>query len=217
MDNLNRVLGTIKLVDPDLPIPELIVSAYDVDPDKRLEKFLPGSGYTYAADFWQNFTGDRLGSVATDLQGRFEIEYDDAAFRARGEQTRPALALVVTAPEVAGVEPCPLVLHVTCTIRQNAARLETFIIRLSRELLESAGIPIPDLSPSQTKDPDVILKEISVADEDQAKISAGIQAIAGQRVQRKRELRAAFEEKVKSHRAQRRIEKTAKTVRGRKR
>ena len=54
--------------------------------------------------------------------------------------------LVITTPEQQWIEPCPNILHLSCNLRRNAGRDENYVIWISSELLEKAGIKISDPS-----------------------------------------------------------------------
>jgi len=63
--------------------------------------------------------------------------------------------LYVTAPERSGTEHCGRILHISCGIRQNAGRLETYVINFPVEPLKKAGVSIPGAPALPSPDPDL--------------------------------------------------------------
>ncbi len=144
---MNTVKGQVVVKDTGIGIRNLLISVYDVDPRSGATDELLATDIGSIGNIWQSIQGDRLGSVLTDEGGNFELPFEDSAFQiGDNKEERPDLILIVTAPEESGVRPCPPVLHVSCGIRQNAGRIESFLIRLTGEQLEKAGVSTP--SPS---------------------------------------------------------------------
>jgi hypothetical protein len=136
---MNKVTGKILLQETGVGIPNLIVTIYDVDFDTLPKKALQ-SPQAKIVDSWDQLAGDRLGSILTDDDGSFVLEYGDKEFN----EDRPDLLLFVTAPEGSGLNGCSPMLHVSCGIRQKAGRLESYLIRLTTEELKKAGVPLPN-------------------------------------------------------------------------
>src|SRR5690606_28068011 len=104
-------------------------------------------------------------SLATDSDGMFAWEYEDAEFRIRnGSEKRPDLLLAVVAPEETGHSTESRTLHVSLAVRQNAGRLETFLIRLTSEQLMRAGIPLPTLQPEDSESASSLLQRFAESD-----------------------------------------------------
>jgi hypothetical protein len=131
----NSVSGRVLLKESGVGIPNLLVVVFDAAPIK-----LAGSGNGSA-----DVVGDRLGSVITGPDGSFgPVIYDDIDFRIlNADEKRPELHLKVFAPEEPGASPDGLVLFTSVLRRDNGARTEQFIVRLSTTVLEKAGIPPP--------------------------------------------------------------------------
>jgi hypothetical protein len=112
-----------------------------------------------------SIAGDRIGSVITNNQGEFSLNYDDAAFQVNEQEIRPDLVLYILAPEysveisppdagefqVGPPEPefVPVpehlrVLHFSLFPRRNAGRLESYVIKLASEQLRRQQITPPD-------------------------------------------------------------------------
>ena len=86
----------------------------------------------------------RLGSVLTGPDGSFELTFADADYRLRhANEQRPDLMLLVTGPEDAGADAAPSQILAVTSVRQNAGRMEQYLIRLTAEQLSNAGIPLP--------------------------------------------------------------------------
>ncbi|HKO96746.1 MAG TPA: hypothetical protein VJU86_07135 [Pyrinomonadaceae bacterium] len=142
-------------------IPNLLVDLFDIDSPNDPEtpnvnlgngEFLRtlSSPNAAAADveFW-----DRLGSVITDEQGRYKVEFglEDANLPGETEK-KPDLMLVVLAPDEPGLEVGQRVLHFSRYIRYNIAGEESEIVRLPTSLLKAKGIPIKEETEEVTDD-----------------------------------------------------------------
>lgn len=122
---------------------------------------------TPIADIWQKIQGNRIGSVLTDANGRFNLEYDDTHFQAEGKDKRPDLVLFVVAPEDPSLGSCPPILHVSCGLRKNAGRIETYLIKLPFANLRKAGVSLPgmpSLSPVDIDMDDMLAKMKKLAE-----------------------------------------------------
>lgn len=91
----------------------------------------PLAGLRVAA-FDQDFLkDDYLGDAETDAEGRFEIRFDDSAFKDLTE-SQPDLYLFVFPPE--GTEP---IVDTSYDVRENASEDEFFEIDVPRSALEN--------------------------------------------------------------------------------
>jgi hypothetical protein len=141
----NTVAGRVILKESGVGIPNLLVVLFSP----------PGIILFSGAPPTADVSGDRLGSVITGQDGSFALSYDDSDFRiVDPQEQRPDLHLSVFAPEEPGSVPEQLVLFSSILQRQLAARTEQYIVRLTTEQLQKAGIPVPsevleDLEPSQ--------------------------------------------------------------------
>jgi hypothetical protein len=137
---MHKVTGKVLLHETGVGIPNLVVTVYDID-SNTLPRETFQSKQASLVNFWEQLQGERLGSVLTDRDGTFALEYDDREF----EEKRPDLLLFVTGPEGPGLDGCSPVLHVSCGIRQHAGRIESYLIRLTAEELKGAGVPLPSV------------------------------------------------------------------------
>ena len=142
---MNKVLGKVLVKESGVGIPDLVVAVFDADPSTSATSPAGAVGGLLGAA-----SGDRIGSVLTDAEGRFELGFDLAAFAAGDPERRPDLVLAVFAPEDSRSDaaPTPLppaerVLHVTVFARNNAGSTESFVIRLLTSQLLRAQIPCP--------------------------------------------------------------------------
>ena len=109
-------------------LPGLVVTLYHVtDPKQVLE--IHGAERLAA-------TATRLGSVLTDQEGGFRIDYGLPA-----QTTAPNLAMVVAGPEE-DTRDGNQVLHVSRSARRDAGLLESFSIAVARRRLEALGIAV---------------------------------------------------------------------------
>ena len=151
MDNL--IQGRILLAGGNAGIADLPVVLYDLDPrqdnefatsithDDPIEELYSNP----ALRTWIDFPGDRIGSVLTDPRGRFELRYDDAAFRVRNDEKRPDLVLLVLGPDRAPASAVlARLLHYALIPRANAGRIESYLISIDAALLRNRGVHLPE-------------------------------------------------------------------------
>lgn len=143
---MNKVTGKVLLHETGVGVPNLVVTVYDVDSDTLPQEAIQ-SRQASLVNFWGRLQGDRLGSVLTDQDGTFVLEYEDKEVK----EERPDLLLFVTAPEAPGLDGCSPMLHVSCGIRQNAGRIESYLVRLTAEELKKAGVPLPSVPAQSSK------------------------------------------------------------------
>ncbi len=163
MDNL--VAGRIFIDGSTQGVPDLLVTLYDLDPAVAKELAQKGRSNDDPIDglfsqaalrFWLDFPGDRIGSVLTDRQGRFELHFDDAEFRVRNAEKRPDLVLFVMGPDRhLASHPAERLLHYAMVPRVNAGRQEHFVIAIDRTRLSDKGVVL-DQAP---QDPEVHVAE----------------------------------------------------------
>ncbi len=177
---MNTVQGKVLQADNNLGIPNLIVVIYDLDP-QSIPNFNPTHGFPVAPqnvdgevfndenlseeanqqilNFWNNIQADRIGSAITDSQGFFSLEYDDSAFKVRGNESRPDLVLFVLAPEqmesigetnLPGFVPQTRILYYSTVPIANAGKTESTVIKISAEILEKHNIKVLGSSISPT-------------------------------------------------------------------
>jgi len=86
---------------------------------------------------------DRIGSVATDANGRFTLDVLPRDFNLpRKNEQKPDLILLVLAPDEPGLDLDKRLLHFARDIRFNAGSKEAYIIRLPTALLQERQIPV---------------------------------------------------------------------------
>lgn len=142
----NTISGKIVLKGSGIPIPDLLVVIYDLDPGQRAEEEFPDpSPITRLAPAAASrpFMGDRLGSILSAADGTWSLTYEDSEFRvANANEKRPDLQLMVLGPEDSDSGE-PIVLFNSKILRHNSGRNEAYLIRITTEQLEEAKIPIP--------------------------------------------------------------------------
>lgn len=141
----NTVSGKVVLTRPTVGLPDLLVVLYDVDPGTKpedlLDRFEAGSVVSRSE---LSAIGDRIGSVLSSTDGSFSLGFNDAEFRIRdGKEKRPDLLLLVLAAEASGKSIKEMLLFVSPEIRQDAGRLESYLVQIPPEALKKAGIDIP--------------------------------------------------------------------------
>lgn len=197
---MNKISGKITHKETGIGIPDLLVVIYDVDPNTcpeeiSLEGTVPvGGSITSAQPTRVLPLGDRIASIATDLEGKFTFSYEDAEFKIRNEgEKRPDLLLLVAAPEETGQDPNSRILHVSLAIRQNAGRTETYLIRLTSEQLTCAGIPLPTLVREDSEASGSLLTRLNTMETRREELTVGITDLAKKRVDNVRARLATYQ------------------------
>jgi hypothetical protein len=196
--NTNHIRGKLLVKESGIGIPNLIVVAYDLDPCTKAEELFELCSSGRHRELWAAIQGDRLGSIISDEGGTFELEFDDSAFQVRNREVRPDLLLLVTSPEESNVEVCPLVLHVSCGVRQNAGRLEHYLIQIPTEQLKKAGLRVPASHVLEPERPEDIRKRLKAEDEREQQIRDGVRELSRTRLQRLRKQREEVEKVLSS-------------------
>ncbi|MGG6461310.1 hypothetical protein [Solilutibacter silvestris] len=141
-----RVQGRVVVAESGSGIADLVVCIFD--PGSSLST-LPTHANTTA------FAGnERLGSILTDAEGRFSLDFDEARFApAGGKASRPDLMLCILGPDrpasakqANGLDYEHRLLFRTSTAIANAADIESFVIQIDQAQLERAGIRLPQTS-----------------------------------------------------------------------
>src|SRR5262245_40370247 len=98
---MNIVSGRIIHKETGAGIPRLLIELINVDPAGPPGRWWWGWWRTTVTSTCANLPpGDRVGSVATGVDGSFTLEYESSDVRRPGaDEQRPALLLVVRAPE----------------------------------------------------------------------------------------------------------------------
>lgn len=138
------ISGRVVLAESGAPIPDLLIVLFDLDPATKGEDPVVAVPALVAVPGVSASEGDRLGSVLTDANGAFSLDYDLADFQIRNpKEQRPDLQITVLAPEEPGRNEASRVLYSSTAVRQNAGRTEQYLIRLGTDLLTKAGIKPP--------------------------------------------------------------------------
>ncbi len=174
METTNKITGQIVRADNGLGVQNLKVVIFDIDgvaskqiresniamsainptdsaPVMNILEVLFGTAKDEDINFGKVAPeGDRLGSVLTDENGRFEIEFHDIEFNDEGKEKRPDILLTILGPDTTiafggggyGMpEPLRLV-HMSLYPHWNAGRKEEFFIKIPESLFEKAGLPV---------------------------------------------------------------------------
>ncbi|MET1081456.1 MAG: hypothetical protein ABWY12_00110 [Burkholderiales bacterium] len=107
------------------------VEPQPVDPTTVVQNITLNQALRPDARTWLDFPGDRLGSVLTDRKGEFALTYSDEQFRLGEKERRPELVLIVLGPDHSmGVSVVSRLLHYSYVPRNNAGRMESYIIHI---------------------------------------------------------------------------------------
>lgn len=201
---MNKISGKITHKETGIGIPDLLAVIYDVDPNTRPEEILADAPAMTTNDSSTAVQpspfnlGDRIGSVLTDRDGKFSLEYENTEFQIRNaEEKRPDILLLVTLPEEIGQNSRSQILFVSPTIRQNAGRTESYLIRLTTEQLTKAGIQLPTLAAANAEQPESVVARFNEAAERGIKIDDGLRTIAQKQVKNVRDRLNAFHDDFK--------------------
>ena len=131
----NNFSGRVILKESGVGIPNLLVVLYDAVSSPAGTPTAPA--VTTTSPYFRT-------SVITDSTGSFAVSVDDADFKViNPQEKRPDLHMNVLAPEEPGVAAAALLLFSSIVPRPNAGRTEQYIVRLSTDLLQKFGIPVP--------------------------------------------------------------------------
>jgi hypothetical protein len=161
--SVNRVSGQVVTQESNLAVPNVVVVLLDVDkPDEKQNEGLEANGLVLANKITDAFgaLGDRLGSVTTDANGRFTLEYSDADFKNPNPgESRPDLLLVILGPDRPGQKIAEQIVFYSADLRRNAGRTESYFIQLPTKLLDTWNLqPSPALDASKPSAQDQITK-----------------------------------------------------------
>ncbi|MEO8664243.1 MAG: hypothetical protein ABI462_02010 [Ignavibacteria bacterium] len=144
----NSITGKVTAVDSGIGLPDLIVEAYNAPPAG-----LPGSEPV------------RIGSVVTKDDGSFVLECTSST-----PSIGHGLYITVLSPDNSSKPP---VLLYKSSVRTNASSQESFLVKLSKDKLTDASVPVPS---DQTSAVDILAK-YSSEKEANATLTKGITAI----------------------------------------
>jgi hypothetical protein len=199
---MNQISGKVLLKETNVGIPDLLVEIYDVDSAIRPEELIFGDGATGVSvappipSVVSQAKLLSLGSVPTDGDGRFKLEYEDSEFRWRNpEEKRPDLLLVVRAPEEMDGPRDAGILHISKT-RQDASSRESYIIRTPTQKLVAAGLSAPSNLALDEEEPETVIQKVRLSVSRQARIKQEVQKIAAEQVATERARVAKVEKQV---------------------
>ena len=180
---MNKIYGRITVKETRVGIPDLLVIVFDIDPKTKSEEVITRTCITGLNTREQEFPGDRIGSVLTDENGAFELNYDDSEFQIRNpKEKRPDLFIMVIPPEEPGKDMKNQTLYSDNLVRQNAGRSEQYLIRLKSEQLKKAGIPIPIEPEDNQEEPSDVIHKMNQEVARQDKIKNEALKIASEKV-----------------------------------
>lgn len=134
---MNTVQGKIIITESGLGIANLVVEIFDIDNQSNFSitdiNFLEKLSLQY-----------RLGGGITSSDGSFRIPYPIPIVNNKSSKTRADLLLVVFSPEEPGNE--PVILYKPSKMRMNAAKIENYLIRISKGELLKARIFSEEIS-----------------------------------------------------------------------
>lgn len=137
-----QIKGLIKHQDTLKGIPDLLVIAFDLDATSlSLNQKSLGSECSHLDNY------DRLGSVLTDVDGAFILNFTGQDFQVTGQELHPDILLVVQAPEISKENPFEnsfissfsigeRILHISPPIRVKAGKVESYSIRITSAVYE---------------------------------------------------------------------------------
>lgn len=169
---MNKICGKVIVKETGKGVPDLLIVVYDLDPRTKPEEVLKTYKSDQSSEIFQKISGDRIGSLLTDENGKFDLQYEDTQFQIKDKDRRPDIALFVVAPEDPSIAPCPIILHVSCGTRLNAGQIEHYVIKLPLEILQKAGIYIPgapSVAPEVPGVDDLLAKMKKLGEEQQKK------------------------------------------------
>lgn len=180
---MSSITGLITVAGAEVGVPGLTIHAYDV---ALTQEELSATGLEGAAKAMiGGKLGRRLGS-ADSRRGQFRIDYEyETGSNDTGGRKGPNLALVIIAPEIAGLELAKRILHVT-ELRGEAAPSEFFRIILDREKLKELSLPLPGITEPASEDPQLLVDAVAAEADRREKIRVGLRKLASDRVQAKR-------------------------------
>ena len=140
--------GRIVLSETGIGIPDLNVVFYDYDPGQKNEDQGVAEGKTVFS-FVSKFQGDRLGSVLTDADGNFLLNFSEKDFTIQESEKRPDLFFFILGPQksergnVFAENEAKRIIHLSSAPIANIGRQESLIIKIETKTLEKFNIPIP--------------------------------------------------------------------------
>ncbi len=181
--SLYTISGTVVVKETNMPLPDVLVAVYDLDPGHRPEEEFtintPATTITIAPVPPQPipFLGDMLGRVATGSDGAFKIVVDRSEYRISNPgEKRPDLQLMVLGPEDADSNAPPVVLFNSNLLVRDAAPTVEYRIRIATSQLVDAKIPLPG-SLKDEDQPDSKIDQYRQKKTDEKKLREGMKTV----------------------------------------
>jgi hypothetical protein len=194
----NTISGKVVEKGTGLGVPKLLVVVLDIDPSAQPEEGFAASSGAAATYASYMVTQERLGSVLTGVDGAFELTFEDGDFRQRTpDEKRPDLMLLVTGPEDAASDTAPSQVLAVTSVRQNAGRIEQYLIRLTGEQLTAAGIPLPTTPSNAVEGTDLLVDRLVDSGVRENTIIDGVRQVSQGRAERVRNLTDVFHTELK--------------------
>lgn len=196
---MSQVSGKVLLKETNVGIPDLLVEIYDLDPGEPNPVPVTVVDTPDRSNALSAVGSDtpRIGSVLTEREGRFALEYDTAPCNEGPDGCRPDLLLVVRAPEEMS-DYGTGILHMSRDIRHDAGATEAYIIRIPLQTLTDAGVPAPTDAEFDDEEPGAVIQKVSQTVFRQATIRQEMQSIAAERIAAERERAAHIETQVQN-------------------
>lgn len=132
------IKGRIVVKGTNNGIPNLVVHGFDIDTPKK------GKNSSVEVNFEDNLPYDSLGSVLTNSDGTFQLQYEREDFSSiRQEDPRPEILIMVTRPEDSDEKHLDLssrALYTSLPVRYKAGKIETYFIRIPESELEKYNL-----------------------------------------------------------------------------
>src|SRR6267142_1121950 len=91
---MNKINGKIVIKETGVGLPDLLIVVHDLG-SQKCPKEVNDKASGQISDLLQRLPGRRIGSVLTDKNGRFALEYPDAEVDGTEQAKRPSLVLLV--------------------------------------------------------------------------------------------------------------------------
>ena len=91
----NKVTGRVIVEETSVGVPDVIVTAYDIDLETNKDEDFTNFPIEPGTEFWNKFkNADRLNAAITNENGDFSFVYGDNAFRSNNAKNVPTYCLL---------------------------------------------------------------------------------------------------------------------------
>ena len=178
-------------------IPELLVTIYDVPEDAQAETIRAA---VISGEPSSPLIRTTLGTVVTNESGEFSLRYgghDQPGSEGCATRGTPHnLFLVIAAPEEHDGDPKSRILFCLTDLRRSAGPVEQFLIRLSSELLEKAGVSAPVANRARPRDPATFTKHLRDSETARNHLHDSVQELNSERLAKGRATAKAYRDVV---------------------